>query len=141
MPMAPRPGCAEPGCPERAAAGTRWCEAHDAIHAKARSRQRNREVWRVSAAKRGYDADWSAARKAKLRRDPLCERCLAAGLAEAAVVVHHIQEVDEHPELRLAMHNLESLCRGHHEAHHGRGPEPLAGEGRVRNPATRQKTG
>ena len=78
---------------------------------------------RPSASKRGYNASWQRLRKAKLRKNPLCE-CddCQAGLKRvvAASLVHHIQSVESHPELRLKWDNLMSVSRKCHERIHGR---------------------
>lgn len=34
--------------------------------------------------------------------------------------VHHIQEIEDHPELALKLSNLETLCLFHHNDIHGR---------------------
>lgn len=73
---------------------------------------------RGSSSARGYDRRWQLARRIKLSRDPLCERCLPK--VTAAVIVHHILPVDTHPELRLEMNNLQSMCFNCHEIIEGR---------------------
>lgn len=53
----------------------------------------------------------------------LCERCLAEGIAEAGVIVHHKIELTPEnigrPEITLNHANLELLCRKHHAEAHG----------------------
>jgi 5-methylcytosine-specific restriction protein A len=66
---------------------------------------------RPSAAKRGYNRTWNKVRAVKLVGNPLCEECLKAGIVKQAEEVHHIKPVAEFPELRLAIDNLQSLCR------------------------------
>lgn len=52
----------------------------------------------------------------------LCERCLAKGLYEPAVVVHHkIYLTEENfgdPKLMFGFDNLEALCAAHHNEEH-----------------------
>ncbi|PEJ48227.1 alpha/beta hydrolase [Bacillus sp. AFS002410] len=36
------------------------------------------------------------------------------------LVVHHIKELEHHPELALDMHNLETICVDCHNKEHGR---------------------
>lgn len=54
------------------------------------------------------------ARPLKLRRNPLCERCLLAGDHKPAEHVHHRIDVAEDESLAYDLANLESLC---HECH------------------------
>lgn len=35
--------------------------------------------------------------------------------------VHHIKEIEDHPELALELDNLETLCLQHHNEIHGKG--------------------
>lgn len=58
---------------------------------------------------------------AKLMADPLCEDCMKAGHTEAANEAHHILKVATHPELRLDMDNLRSLCKSCHSKRTSRG--------------------
>lgn len=46
----------------------------------------------------------------KLAQDPLCEVCKAEGRATLAAQVHHDKPIRTHPELRLALSNLVSIC-------------------------------
>jgi 5-methylcytosine-specific restriction protein A len=78
---------------------------------------------RGTAAERGYDAVWAKLRKLKLRISPLCEcpDCQSGYLRiRSANMVHHIKEIETHPELRLVMSNLLSMKRECHERLHGR---------------------
>lgn len=70
---------------------------------------------RGSSAERGYDRRWRKVREIKLSIDPLCEVCLDQGLTTKATMVHHIKPIKTHPELRLVLTNLQSLCNEHHE--------------------------
>jgi 5-methylcytosine-specific restriction endonuclease McrA len=67
-----------------------------------------------------YDtAAWKRLRKAKLQRNPCCERCLLNGYVEIATIVHHIKAHKGDIKLFYSMSNLQSLCKPHHdgEAH------------------------
>lgn len=58
-------------------------------------------------------------RAIKLSHDPLCEQCESVGIDRAATIAHHIRPIEAHPELRLVVSNLMSLCNDCHEAIHG----------------------
>ena len=62
---------------------------------------------------------WRRKRAAILRRDGYkCRWCARYGRSVPAVVVHHLQEADEYPELAYEDRNLVSLCQGcHNKAH------------------------
>lgn len=68
---------------------------------------------------------WKKARDEYLKKvNHLCERCLAAGIYEPAVVVHHkiylTEENVNDPAVSLNFDNFEALCKQHHnEEHHG----------------------
>lgn len=62
------------------------------------------------ARKQFYDSClWFDARTAKLRRDPYCQMCAAAGLVTPAVHVDHWKSIASGGD-RLADENLVSLC-------------------------------
>ncbi len=84
------------------------CEAHRKQARQEYDRQR------PTASARGYGRQWEKTRAAKLRSDPLCERCLARGRVREAWGVHH---KDRDPT-NNAPENLESICRQCHEAEH-----------------------
>lgn len=109
--------CAHPGCSQLVSAG--YCAQHADLH-RQRDRYRRNSYPRESRQARGYDRQWERVRKAKLQRDPLCEDCLRADVVRPAVLVHHIESIEDRPELRLHMSNLRSLCFGCHERTHGR---------------------
>jgi 5-methylcytosine-specific restriction endonuclease McrA len=71
----------------------------------------SREDHRASRIERGYGKVWQKIREMKLNANPICERC-----DELAEVVHH-KDFNQYNNLE---DNLESLCRIHHEAIHGR---------------------
>ena len=95
--------CSHPGCPELTRGGP--CEAHK----KQRTKQYDDD--RGTPSSRGYDHAWQKVRRIKLARNPLCE-CSCGRLADT---VHHIESVEDRPDLRLKMSNLMSLTRKCHE--------------------------
>lgn len=112
MPYAPPKPCRRPGCRALTTDRTGYCEAHRKEERKQARREYDRT--RPSAAQRGYDRHWQKVRAAKLREDPLCERCLAKGIIREAWGVHHKDRdpTNNTPE------NLESICFECHEAEH-----------------------
>ena len=106
MPTINRP-CRNPGCPN-----AQPCPDHP------EDKQYDRH--RGSASSRGYDRRWRLIAKIKLTNDGLCERCSTDEQPVVAVIPHHIKPVDTHPELRLEMTNLQSLCYDCHEIVEGR---------------------
>jgi 5-methylcytosine-specific restriction protein A len=61
---------------------------------------------------------WRKLRLVKLCQDPLCEECRRQNRFTTATTVHHRKPVDDYPELRLDMVNLESSCASCHSRHH-----------------------
>ena len=60
---------------------------------------------------------WQRLRRMAKQRDCyLCQECLRNKRITKATEVHHLQSVDDHPELALSLDNLVSLCRDCHEA-------------------------
>jgi len=105
MPYKPKQYCRFPGCNQLV--DTRYCEQHKKPVSKY-------EEDRESASNRGYDRKWQRLRAYKLRLNPLCEECLKHGIVEPAEEVHHIKSVEQYPELRLVLDNLESLSKSCH---------------------------
>lgn len=136
MTLAPLRPCIVPGCMTLHRERSSFCPAHQ------RPRWR-KDAHTASTTARGYGARWRHVRDAKLKADPLCERCTARRMVVPASVVHH----RDHDQQHNAPANLESLCRACHEAEHGRAGEgggqilgafgPVTGRGaifsRVRN--------
>ena len=73
---------------------------------------------RGNSGERGYDAAWQRVREWKANRDPLCEICVKQGRIRPLDKVHHIKPIETHPELRLDIDNLMSVCTKHHEEIH-----------------------
>jgi 5-methylcytosine-specific restriction endonuclease McrA len=73
---------------------------------------------------------WLKLRKRILEQDKgECQRCRRQGRYSPAVIVHHVNHIDERPELALSefyeaggelKRNLVSLCRECHKFEHGR---------------------
>lgn len=66
---------------------------------------------------------WEKCRTEYLKKvNHLCERCLAKGIYEPAIVVHHkvylTEETFGNTELMLGFDNLEALCSAHHNEEH-----------------------
>ena len=62
---------------------------------------------------------WRRKAEAMKRRDNYqCGECRKYGKRRPAQIVHHIQSVEEHPELVWEDSNLESLCMAHHNQKH-----------------------
>jgi 5-methylcytosine-specific restriction enzyme A len=115
MPFAPRSKCQYPRCPEY-----KPCKVHN----------RTRD-YRPNASARGYDSTWHKFRNSFLAAHPLCvgsaEGCTDQDPApntvhfQAAVEVHHVRKVSEHPELRLVESNCLPQCRSCHNIRTKRG--------------------
>lgn len=71
--------------------------------------------------------DWLYLREQALKRDNYeCQQCKRDGLVKIGsgktkLNVHHIKEIETHPELALELDNLETLCVSCHNKVHGRG--------------------
>jgi len=110
MPLRSKKPCSVPGCP--ALVSERWCEAHT----KNKFVSRSYDQLRGSSSARGYDGKWAKLRLVALRRDSyLCQECLKQDRPTAARDVDHIKPIATHPELRLDIDNLQSLCKLHHD--------------------------
>jgi 5-methylcytosine-specific restriction endonuclease McrA len=115
MPSGIKYPCRKSGCPVLVEISG-YCPAHITASYEA---DRNR---RGSASFRGYSNDWAKFRLIALKRDHyLCVECLAAGRVTSAEHVHHIKKVCDHPELRLVLDNVISICQPCHAVHTARG--------------------
>ncbi len=76
---------------------------------------------RGGADARGYDARWRRARKAFLRRHPLCAECMKEGKVTPATVVDHIVPHRGDPTLFWDIKNWQPLCKGCHDRKTGTG--------------------
>jgi 5-methylcytosine-specific restriction protein A len=91
----------------------RFCTEH--------KRKPKPDLYRGSAAYRGYDGDWQKFRAWFVKRHPLCVDCLLEGKPVAVQEVHHIKKLTEYPELRLVESNCLALCKSHHSTRTQRG--------------------
>lgn len=76
---------------------------------------------RGSAAFRGYDRKWQAARKAFLEKNPLCATCMRAGRLTPATVVDHIVPHRGDARLFWDEDNWQPLCKSCHDRKTGGG--------------------
>jgi 5-methylcytosine-specific restriction endonuclease McrA len=79
-------------------------------------------------------SNWETIRQQALKRDNYeCQLCKAEGKVHIDSIkvegerkaiklnVHHIKEIETHPELSLDIDNLQTICLYHHNVAHGRG--------------------
>lgn len=85
----PKP-CRKAGCPLTTIDASGYCHKHLHLKKQVQRHRRGRDK-RPSACQRGYDRNWSKARKLFLIDNPLCVRCADRGLIVAAQVVDHIE--------------------------------------------------
>jgi 5-methylcytosine-specific restriction protein A len=105
--------CAHAGCRELIPTTETYC----AKHKRNADRQYDKQRYRSdpSYIKLYHSKEWRAIREQAMIRDHgLCQECLKHERIEQAKVVDHIKRVDEHPELRLELSNLQSLCKACH---------------------------
>ena len=105
MPTKPKVPCKHPGCAALVPPGTRYCEAHKALHPEAVR----------SAGSRGYGSRWQRESKAFLRANPLCEECRKAGRYTQATVVDHIVPHRGDQKLFWDRDNWRALCKPCHD--------------------------
>ena len=105
MPTKPKVPCKHPGCPELVPSGTKYCEAHRALHPE--------EV--RSAASRGYGSAWQKASRQFLQAHPLCEECMKQGKYVKATVVDHVVPHRGDEELFWDRSNWRALCKRCHD--------------------------
>jgi 5-methylcytosine-specific restriction protein A len=82
---------------------------------------------------------WELARAEALARDNfLCQRCLESNILTRADTVHHVETIEDRPDLVLVLENLVSVCRTCHNTIHKRGrtwrrkvPEPRKRRARI----------
>ena len=107
-PFEPLHPCGFPGCPALVESTHRRCEKHRIQEQKENDRRRG------SAARRGYDSRWRAARKDFLRCNPLCVECHRKGIPKAAAVVDHIIHHKGDSNLFWDRSNWQALCKQCH---------------------------
>lgn len=103
MPAKPPSPCSYPGCP--ALSTTRFCEEH----------ARQDDLRRGSRHERGYTSRWDRYRRRYLWQHPLCVRCAAEDVVEAATVVDHIRPHRGDQELFWDPNNHQALCKPCHD--------------------------
>jgi 5-methylcytosine-specific restriction enzyme A len=80
---------------------------------------------------------WRNLRKVALKRDNNeCQECKRLGLVTVDSIkedskrkkiklnVHHLKEIEYHPDLALTLSNLETICLFHHNVIHDKGYKP-----------------
>lgn len=85
---------------------------------KQKQARQDNDRYRLTADERGYDKQWRKVRAVKLQNDPLCEHCAKNNKITIATMVHHVMTINERPDLRLVLDNLESICAPCHAAIH-----------------------
>ncbi len=115
MPKRPKRPCNQPGCPALVEPGQRYCPLHlKEYNRKIRERRTDKEYERLYKT-----AAWKKFRAAKLRRDPLCERCYGKGIIRQATIVHHKIPIRDGGELIPHFDDAESICKSCHSKDHG----------------------
>ena len=87
-------------------------KSHYALQKQARDRQYDKMVRERDGFYRS--AEWLALRALVLSRSPLCAACGRENRVTVATEVHHVLDRRNHPELALAIENLEPLCKACH---------------------------
>jgi 5-methylcytosine-specific restriction enzyme A len=90
--------------------GHRRCEKHRVQERKEIDQRRG------SAARRGYDTKWRAARNQFLAIHPLCVECRRQGRVRAATVVDHIVPHKGDMSLFWDIDNWEAICKKCHDS-------------------------
>jgi 5-methylcytosine-specific restriction protein A len=107
MPMLPKRPCREPGCANLSDGVS--CDAHRGNYL------------RDSAAVRGYDRRWQAARARYLRVHPLCMECGYNGRVVVATIVDHIKPHRGDKRLFWDEGNWQPMCKSCHNRKTGEG--------------------
>lgn len=107
MPNKPKRPCRYRGC--ASLSDNIYCKEHSPIFA------------RETAADRGYNARWRAARKRYLRGHPLCLECQCNGKTRPATIVDHILPHRGNEELFWNQCNWQPLCKSCHDKKTGYG--------------------
>ena len=104
--------CSKPGCSRLSRAA--YCDAHAAEREEQRQARLKQADNRPSAAKRGYNRNWSAARRSFLAVNPWCAECERKGTMTAAAEVDHIKPHRGDMELFWNLDNMQPLCKSCH---------------------------
>lgn len=97
--------CIEVGCGELCESGRGRCPEHEAAN-KAKRAKRQKEVRGTQSSGVDHGPYWRKIRGSYIKRHPVCEE---PGCKEAAVDVHHVDELGGNKDA-----NLEALCKSHH---------------------------
>lgn len=95
--------------------------------------------YKTEAEKKAFynSMPWRRLREEAKKRDNYeCQECKRQGFVNVdsikepgkrkkiALNVHHIKDIEEHPELALVLDNLETVCLYHHNLIHDKGFKP-----------------
>ena len=112
----------------------RWCVCGERVKGKTRCpkckpkrRPSRKEKEGLTTAERGYDSKWQRLSVAYRTEHPLCEDCYEQGKLTPATSVHHIEPIENRPDLRLVWSNLMALCETHHRARDATGNTKRSG--------------
>src|SRR6185437_10146984 len=111
MPELPKRPCRRSGCPEITAEG--YCARHQAERRAQYDREQRPERCNLYST-----SAWRTLRRWQLSQHPACEICKAEGRMTLASLVHHVQTVEDRPDLALSRANLMSLCDSCHSRLH-----------------------
>ena len=103
MPQRPPRQCHHPGCPNLVTDGGSYCREH------LRSKWREQNIHRPSAAAQGYGARWRKLREQVLREEPYCRLCGAPASEVDHIVPRRRGGTD-------ARSNLQPLCKSCHSS-------------------------
>jgi 5-methylcytosine-specific restriction protein A len=106
MPRAPLGPCSVPACREKQLLGYSRCELH--LRQQRSDAYQRRRASAPDEIRFRRSAQWKAASKAQLRREPTCRRC-----GQPADDVDHVVSLSD-GGARLDPGNLQSLCRPCH---------------------------
>lgn len=110
--LKPRAECAGCGRRVRSSSAVRCLPCHNKKQNRGLSRERT--LFNVSP-------NWAKARTACFQRDNYtCQEC---GKRGGVLHAHHMKSYRDHPELRLSVSNLLTLCEPCHRATHGLTPK------------------
>ena len=99
--------CRSPGYPDFCKPGQVYCPQH--------APEFSSDARRRSAAFRGYNHKWQAARRRYLQSNPPCAACMKEGLLTPATVVDHIIPHRGDQRLFWDERNWQPLCKSCHD--------------------------
>ncbi len=101
-------------CPNSVRGSERYCPDCQTIVDK-ESAKYDKERDQTEERQFIHSPAWRALTELKASINPLCEECLKQDRDTPRDLSHHIKPVKTHPELRLALENLMSVCNNCHE--------------------------